>query len=192
MGRPSVKSERRQQILDAYEACVARYGVEGASLEVIAETAGLARPLIRYNVGNRNDLLEALVERFLSRFDDAVNRTIAALPASGAADKFIDWLFDPTYSDTRSVLVAEALIAASQNDPALAERMRAWTRRFSAAIKEVLEVDHAANDPDVLDAVSTGIAGIYFNSECLTPLGPMKDVRQASKRAAKLLLGVLG
>ena len=44
MGRPSIKAERREQILDAYETCVARFGVGGASLEKIAETAGLARP----------------------------------------------------------------------------------------------------------------------------------------------------
>ena len=55
MARPSVKEERREQILTAYEQCVARYGVEGATLDKVAEEAGLARPLIRHNIGNREE-----------------------------------------------------------------------------------------------------------------------------------------
>ena len=130
MPRPSLKSERKDQILDAYETCVARYGVEGASLEKIAETAGIARPLIRHNVGNREDLLNALVERFLARSDSKMSSMIAALPEKETIPVLIDWLFDPKYSDTQTVLVAEALIAASQNDKAIARKMRAWTKRF--------------------------------------------------------------
>ena len=37
MPRPSVKAERTEEILDAFERCVARYGVEGSTLERIAE-----------------------------------------------------------------------------------------------------------------------------------------------------------
>ena len=33
MPRPSLKAQRSEEILDAYERCVARYGVEGATLE---------------------------------------------------------------------------------------------------------------------------------------------------------------
>ena len=48
---------RRQEYLDAFEKCVARYGIEGATLAKIAEIAGLARPLVRHNVGNRDTYL---------------------------------------------------------------------------------------------------------------------------------------
>lgn len=191
MGRPSVKAERREQILDAYESCVARFGVEGASLEKIADVAGLARPLIRHNVGNREALLTALVERFLSRSDGSVAKMIAALPAENAIGVLIDWLFDPNYSDSQFVLIAEALIAASQEDPALAIRMREWTRNFFADVRQVLKASYPKSSADTLDAVAAGISGIYFNTDSLTPLGAMQDVRDASKRAAQMLVAVL-
>ena len=191
MGRPSVKAERREQILRAYETCVARFGVEGASLEKIAEEAGLARPLIRHNVGNRDDLLAALVERFLSRSEKSTQRMIDALPRSHAIETLIDWLFDPDYSDAQFVLVAEALIAASQDDPALATLMQRWTRDFIASVRGVLESDAPSASSDALDAVAAGVAGIYFKTDSLTPLGDMSDVREASKRAALILVATL-
>jgi len=66
MGRPSLKKERFEEILDAYEQCVARYGLAGATLEQVARQAGLARPLIRHHIGNRDDLVEALINRFIN------------------------------------------------------------------------------------------------------------------------------
>ncbi|MEO1142890.1 MAG: TetR/AcrR family transcriptional regulator, partial [Pseudomonadota bacterium] len=63
MARPDIKESRREQIIDAFEFCVARYGVEGATLAKTAEQAGLARPLVRHNVGNRDDLVDALTKR---------------------------------------------------------------------------------------------------------------------------------
>ncbi len=192
MGRPSVRDERREQILRAYETCVARFGVEGASLEKIAEEAGLARPLIRHNVGNRDDLLAALVDRFLSRSERSVQRMIDALPESRATETLIDWLFDPNYSDAQFVLVAEALIAASQEDPTLATLMKRWTREFIASVRGVVRSDAPNASGQELDAVAAGVAGIYFNTDSLTPMGDMADVRDASKRAALMLVSTLG
>ncbi len=191
MGRPSVKDERREQILRAYETCVARFGVEGASLEKIAEEAGLARPLIRHNVGNRDDLLAALVDRFLSKSERNVQRMIDGLPADRAIKTLIDWLFDPNYSDAQFVLVAEALIAASQEDPALATLMQSWTRDFIASVRGVLKDNEPSASSRALDAVAAGVTGIYFNTDSLTPLGDMSDIREASKRAALMLVATL-
>lgn len=191
MGRPSVRDQRREQILDAFEACVARFGVEGASLEKIADAAGLARPLIRHNVGNRDELLNAFVDRFIARSDNAVAQMIAALPPDNPSETLIDWLFDPVYADAQSVIVAEALIAAAQNDLRLAKRMRHWTESFVSAVHGVLTRQHPSANLDDISAVAAGITGIYFNVESLIPLGPLTDIRNASKRAANLLLNIL-
>lgn len=81
MARPDIKDERRDQILDAFETCVARYGVAGATLAKTAEIAGLARPLVRHNVGNREDLLKALVDRILQQSRDSMVVLQSSLPA---------------------------------------------------------------------------------------------------------------
>ena len=190
--RPSTKDLRRAQILDAFESCVARYGVDGASLERIAEEAGLARPLIRHNVGNRDDLLDALVDRFLDRSKAAMQQLVQALPSEQRLVTLIDWLFDPAQSDPRLVLVSEALIAAGANDPKLARAMRKWTRDFLGEVAKVVESDYPDAEEDAVQAVAAGIAAAYFTVESLTPIGPMTDVREASKAAALRLASSLG
>ncbi|MCI5044948.1 MAG: TetR/AcrR family transcriptional regulator [Aquisalinus sp.] len=191
MPRPSLKAERREVILDAYEACVARYGVEGASLEKIATEADLARPLIRHNVGNREDLLQALIERYMERSRSIMQSLIVALPENNKAETLVEWLFDPQHSDAQSVLVAEALIAAGQDDKLIARQMRNWTKAFIKSISDVLQSVHPHTDPQKINAIATGITGIYFNAESLMPLGKTRDIRAASREAALLLISTL-
>lgn len=188
MPRPSVKEQRSAQILDAFEICVARFGVEGATLERIAEEAGLARALIRHNVGNKDDLLDALTERFFERSAQSMKKFIAMLPAKNRSQTMVDWLLEPGTGDAQSVLVSEALIAAGANDPPLARRMRKWTRGFIEDIASVLREDHPKADEQSISAVAAGITGIYFNVESTIPLGPMSDVIEASRDAAHRLL----
>lgn len=191
MARPEVKDERRDQILDAFEVCVARYGVAGATLAKTAEIAGLARPLVRHNVGNREDLLAALIERILRRSRESMEEIQSSLPAEQAARTLIDWLFDPQYANSQNVQVFAALIAASADETDLAVSMRFWTADFVASIQSILSAEFLKAEKSRLDAVAAGITGIYFNVESLHPIGAMSALRSASKTAALLLVDAL-
>ena len=191
MARPSLKEERRAQILEAFELCVARHGVEGATLERVAEQAGLTRSLIRHNVGNRDDLLEALVERFLASTETQLEELAKALPAERRLETLIDWLFDPTQTDGHEVLVSEALIAAAANDPGLAGELRGWLASVVDAFGEILAQDRPEADGESIEAVATGLTALYFNSESTAALGPMPELRQASRNAARRLIDSL-
>lgn len=188
MGRPSLKDERREQIMQAFERCVARYGLEGATLERVAEDADLARALIRHNVGNRDDLIDELVERFLSRSVASIDEMIAALPADNRLETMVHWLFDPDYADPQNVLISEALIAASGDDPRLARKMRKWVRDFAKALARLLASEKPKARAERVSAVAAGLTGIYFNVESLSPLGKMSDLTAASQSAALILL----
>lgn len=65
MGRPSKATERKEEILDAFEVLIRRHGLEGASMDMLAEEVGCRRGLIRHYLGNRDDLVRALVERLI-------------------------------------------------------------------------------------------------------------------------------
>lgn len=188
MARPSIKDERREQILLAFEACAARYGLEGATLERIAEEAGLARALIRHNVGNKEDLTEALVERFLTR-SKAVNKAmLVALPETQRALALTDMLFDPAHVDTQFMLLCEALIAAAADNPGLAKKMRQWTVDFVSMVEGVIKSDYPKAKKTQIAAVAAGVTGIYFNVTSLTPLGSMPKLEKSSRQAAQLLI----
>ena len=191
MARPSRKKERQSQILDAYEHCIALYGLEGATLELIAEQAGLARALIRHNVGNREDLRDALVRRFVNRSSKYMSSLVERLPSVGRVEALVEWLFDPKYSDPSLVLVSSALINAGASDPKLARKMRKWSRDFVDNLARTLSEEFPQETEDAAQAVAAGLAGIYFNVESMTPLGPMQDLSDASKDAALRLISTL-
>lgn len=191
MARPEIKDTRREQILDAFEICVAKYGVEGATLAKTAEQAGLARPLVRHNVGNREELISALVDRFMERSREKMQAFVEMLPANDKAAHAVEWLFDPQYADTQLVQVAYALIAFSADNAAMAEKMQAWVRDFEERLTGLIADDYPQADSEKIAAVSTGIMGIYFNVESLSVLGNSNTLSAPSKQAALMLLGAL-
>ncbi|GAB5470870.1 MAG: hypothetical protein Kilf2KO_39000 [Rhodospirillales bacterium] len=191
MPRPSLREARRAQILDAYERCIVRYGVEGSSLEAVAKEAGLARALIRHNVGNRDALLQAAVERFLERSRVALGQLLEALPAERPLECMIEWLFDTHASDPHLALVSNALVAAGASDPALAAAMRDWTDGFFEMVAEAAARGSPNAGAEELDTVAAGIASAYFVAESVTPIGPMPALRANCKAAALRLAGSL-
>ena len=191
MPRPSRKAERTEEILDAYERCIAVHGVAGATLERIAKEAGLARALIRHNVGNKDQLLDAFLDRFLSASAEDSARFFDSLPDEDRLAVMIDWLFDAQYADLHSVNVTSALMIAASTRPELAKRLRRWTLDFIDDVKKQLTIVYSSADDEALDAVASGIAAIYFNQEALVSLGRMPGLLKSSKNAATLLISAL-
>ena len=191
MPRPSLQAERRDQILSAMERCVAKYGLHGATLEKIADEAGMARALLRHNIGNRDTLIAEFVDRYLARSDAMSEQFFSGLPEQHPTNALINQLFDPSRADPNSVLIIEALIAAGASDPHLARRMKSWVLNFSSRIEAIISSEFPSADPDDAAAVAAGITGIYFNVASLSPIGAMPEFERASRLAAKRLLNGL-
>ncbi|QMU61529.1 MAG: TetR/AcrR family transcriptional regulator [Gammaproteobacteria bacterium] len=188
MPRPSLKAQRSEEILDAYERCVSRYGVEGATLEKIAEEAQLQRSLLRHNVGNRDDLLYALVDRFIPKTMNDSKLLESYISSKTTPKEFINYLFDESYSDKQSILVAMALIIAAPNYPKIRPRLQKWSEHFTKSIIRTLKQINPKAKPSDYRIVAAGLVGIYFNVESLSPLGSMKTFRSDSKIAAIRLI----
>ena len=184
MARPSLKEKRFEEILDAFEHCVARYGLAGATLEQIAAEAGLARPLIRHHIGNRNDLVSALINRFQQNSDVYMQAMVTDLPETKRLAAFIDRLFDEKYFDRNLVLLTEALIAAATNHPQLEKQLIATIESIITVISYELSREYPTSSDSSIKEVATGILGIYFNADSLSMLGGMKNLRSNSRQAA--------
>lgn len=62
MGRTSLATERRRQILEALYRCIVRDGLAGASTRVIAKEADLRQSVLLHYFKNRDEMLEELLE----------------------------------------------------------------------------------------------------------------------------------
>ncbi|MEM7283081.1 MAG: TetR/AcrR family transcriptional regulator [Pseudomonadota bacterium] len=191
MPRPSLKNQRRTLILDAYGKCIARFGVEGATLEKTAEEAGLARALIRHNVGNKDDLLDAFLEQFLTQSAKNTATLFDALPEKNRVQTLVDWLFEGTFADSGRINITNALLIAASDNPQLAKKLKGWTQDFIDRIRGELTQAYPKTEGDKLDAVAVGIAAIFLNFDTLSPIGSLDNLQQSSKTATKMLIASL-
>ena len=67
MGRPKKDEARKEEILEAFERCVIREGITSTTLQKVADEAGLPRSLVRYFVGNRDEMIGLLISRVIGR-----------------------------------------------------------------------------------------------------------------------------
>ena len=191
MARPNIKQERRNQILDACEICLVRYGYAGTTLNRVADEAGLARPLIRHNLGNRDDLLAATVERFINRSDEDMEAWLSALPRVNPLGRLIDWLFDPDTSDPHFIGVSDALSIAAMEDENLERVLHRWNDRFVERLATIVHASRPGTEESDAITVAAGIAAIYLGSEPGAKSGSARPFRLQCKAAAKRLIETL-
>lgn len=67
--------ERREQLLEVTTRIVAEQGFQGVSIESVARRAGISRPIVYEHFGDLQGLLEAVVEREMSRAFSQVSET---------------------------------------------------------------------------------------------------------------------
>lgn len=72
MGRPSKSEERRAEILDAFERVILRDGYAKASQRKIAEEAQVNQPMINHYFSGSEELLEAMLNRVMDRYQNAL------------------------------------------------------------------------------------------------------------------------
>ncbi len=71
MSRPSVKGERRQQILEAATACFSRKGYYASSMDDIAAELSFSKTLIYYYFKNKRDIFLAMLDEWARQSTDA-------------------------------------------------------------------------------------------------------------------------
>ena len=190
MGRPSKKAERTEEIFQAFQRCVIRFGLEGSTLERIAEEAGLQRSLVRHYVGNRSELVEQLAERTIEQSNQQWTALEAHLPATGISQPLLDILFDYESSSDISLLFQALLFSAAQ-DASLKQKLKDWTEHNITAISQLLRRDYPDADAGTLKSVAFGLLSLYFNLDSLSPLELMSDYRLPARQAAEQLLSAL-
>jgi AcrR family transcriptional regulator len=191
MPRPSLKEARTIELLDAFERCVARFGLDGSTLEKISEEASVGRPLLRHYLGNREQMVSALLDHILAKFSYLNQCLVSELPNEGRFETILDRLFDKDYHEMEQAAVFQALVAASERHDGMAKKLM----QFVHELEEILTAELKASKPqaaleDCKTAVS-GITSIYFSLDALTPLNPDPTWRARQLQAVDWLLGRL-
>lgn len=78
MPRPDVSDERIPQILDAAALIFSQYGIDGASMNQIADASGVSKATIYYYFENKDALILALVRRLFDADQPGLARIVAS------------------------------------------------------------------------------------------------------------------
>lgn len=88
--------ERREQLLDVGRTVFAERGFEGASIEEIAQRAGITKPVIYEHFGGKEGLYAVVVDRevkrLLSRFEGELTQDSPRAKLEAAANTFLTYI----------------------------------------------------------------------------------------------------
>jgi AcrR family transcriptional regulator len=189
MPRPSLADVRRPQLLDAYARCLVKFGLEGSTLDRIAEEAGVTRALVRHYLGNREDVDRALVAHVRDRYLEWFTGLGADKPPRERLEVVLDAIFDE--APDQPTQVVDALLGASAEDPVLQGRLREMYLGFEHLLEVEIASAHPAADPAARRRVAYGILCLAGTNGSLAALGFPKDRSTAARACADRLLSDL-
>lgn len=194
MGRRSLATERTEQILDAFGRCVARYGLEGSTLELIAEEAGMRRSILRHYIGNRDELIHALADRVINRFRSEFFEGLGYFAHGGKSSKtLVNFLLPDTgHSSVTDLLVIEALIGAAPEFPKIRKQVAEYVEDVVREVSKLLRSAYPSASAKQCWTVSYGVVCIVFNHDSLVPLKLSGEYLRAARKTSMILIESLG
>ena len=169
LSREEKKARTRAQLLDAARHVFAERGFAGASLDEVAEEAGLTKGAVYSNFANKEDLVLAVLEdNFNRRMDEALSQvdfggTLEEQARVGGS------IFMAKFEEDRwaDLLFLDFVTYAARN-PEFRARLAARHHESTAAIADVMLATSADQEWDlpmpadklalVLNALGTGLA----------------------------------
>jgi AcrR family transcriptional regulator len=175
------RATTRGKLLDAAAAVFAEHGYHGATLDAIAERAGLSKGSVYHHFASKHELFATLLgERVQARLADADDS-----PPGDAARSFLDRAADPRWAP----LFFEFLAQAARDD-AVRDLFTAWLRDTRAALAKLVEPQVAGIPADraatLVSALSNGmLIEVLFDDDVPADLlGEGLAVLAAGARAA--------
>lgn len=191
MARPSMAGQRKEEILDALEQCILEKGIQATSLENIADTAKMKRTILRHYIGNRDDIICALSDRWTNNYTQQWQDLLSWMPTSNRVQALIDAIFSArTKEMTNNTIIGEALFSEAKRLVPIKEHQQQIMQEFITHLVTEFTSQYPETDDNTIELVAYGIYSNYLMSESLLPLGlfdEMYKLKQASSLLCRLL-----
>lgn len=183
-GRPSVRTERRAEILGAFAELANEQGLHNCSLRAIAERVGVTMPLLLHHFGSRDELVGELIALVTEQVREGY-ATEGFFSFDGDAGALVDFFFDGGFRKLVSdsdALFAD-LLAASNRDPSLRRRFRDLYRALESVISKELELINPSSSSEERKTVAYALVCLLESNEMFLRMG-FRDGRSARAQAA--------
>ena len=195
MGRKSLTKERTAQILDAFETCIVRHGLEGATLQHVADEAGLRLSMINHYIGKRDALVKAMIARFIETYERDTAAFLQLLPHNNRLDHLLDFYFGAAslqYRPQDSIIMGE-LMTLSGRDAAVREQILGVYRLIEQSFLDEIERKYAGVSAEKIQQTAYGLMSLWYGNSSLIWLGfdqgRMKWMRESAEYIIQQLEG---
>ena len=161
--RAEKREANRERILRAARKVFGARGYHGATIEEIADEAGLSNGAIYYNFENKEELFLALLDE---RIEERLEHLRGTIGASAGDRALAEEARDVTrgFKESREwrLLLLEFVVYAARN-PRFAKRFAEHKRRLRAAVAETLDLQFRARDaapPLAPDRLALSLIGL--------------------------------
>lgn len=149
-------SARREQILEVAVSVFARYGFHEASMNDVADAAGVTKPVLYQHFDSKQELYVALLEEAGSRLQDQFSRAVAAArdgkqTTELSMQAYFRWVAD---DHDAFVLLFGSRAARDEESTAVIRRI---TESMAASIAPLISADI---DPDHRHRLAVGLVGM--------------------------------
>ena len=148
----------------------------------------MKRSILRHYIGNRDEIIVALSERWHDRYEGQWQDTLASLGSKNRLGNLIDILFserDESY--IQGSMIGEAIFSEAKRLEAIKTHVKSTMERFIEIVCDELERSFPdAKKQNILE-VSQGIHAHYLMSESLLPLDMLDDIGILKQSSLRLI-----
>lgn len=192
MGRKSLEKIRTQQLLDAFIACIPENGVDGTSLEKIAQKAGVTRSIIRHYIGNREQLIAELINHIIKTSLVEFDRILKD-PEKSLLERMNIALFAPRSDWQADKILLNALVNAKEQSPSIQTQIATLIETIIEQITSALHEENPQRGHEAAHTLAYILFCISMSQDSLVWIGISPSItRFGPAFARQLLLEFLG
>jgi AcrR family transcriptional regulator len=188
MSRPSLAPVRREQILDAVEACILEQGIEGVTFARVAKAAGVRTSIVPHYFGTKGALMAAMVDRVLARVEALLDDAVSGAEGRALIDRLLDVLFGGRFAVPNVILVVDQLRATAYFNEATRERLVNMYRHLERLAHDAIEDAYPDATPSQRQAVAYAMLCLGDANNSLRGVGFPKRYDARARSAAEVLL----
>lgn len=172
--------QRRTEIIDAAIEVMARVGLAGLSMRVVASQAGIPVGALSYYFDDKSDLVaqafRQLSDREIERVVHTANQLQRSMSAEELADAVADMIIDGFTSPRGAIVTRYELVTEASRDERLRPMFEAWYAAMVPALSRLFR-ELGSHQPE-LDSrtVMAVMAGLEIDN-LYRPLGPVDKRR---------------
>lgn len=195
MGRKSLAEQRRTQITEAFYRCIARDGLQNASIREIAKEAGVQTSILHHYFKDRDEMIEVLVKKIVDRIAAHYLSEIGRHKNPQTRfNKAIEFLFGADMiNDEHAVFFYDCWSEAKRNEQVRESFVMLYSRFRKAIVNLLIETCpvselSAAETQELATMIIAVQDGVSLQWDMDRKNVPLKRMAQLTRRLIKLYI----